>query len=335
MEMFFLILNLVLILFSFYFLLHLSKESKELKFCNKLFKEGSKTFYFASYLFPTLIRDKIVILYAFCRITDDLTDDYADNVKNVQLIDLYVKLLEISNSIEWINKLKSIEQIKNKDEILIVFTIFKRLVENEKIPVSYIKLLIKGYIHDSKLKIIYNDEELIKYCRYVASSVGLLCFHLFNVKYDENIIESAADLGIAFQLTNISRDILTDIDNNRIYVPSDRIKKDLKENPKHYAQGLILTAEVYYENAFNSIKHLPKSVQYAIMSALFIYRQIGIQILKKQKYSKREYTTLLTKLKILIQTYFILHFDLFKPKININKLQKISRLSIFDELKNV
>jgi phytoene synthase len=334
--MFLIVLTIILFftfLSVFYLILCLPEKSKEFKLCNKLFKKGSKTFYFASYLFPTLIREKIVILYAFCRITDDLTDDYSDNLENVKLINLYVELLEsFGNSSIWIDKLESIEQIKNKDEISIVFSMFKKLVEKEKIPISYIKLLIKGYIHDSKSETIHNNEELIKYCRYVASSVGLLCFHLFNVKYDKNIIEGAADLGIAFQLTNISRDILTDIDNNRVYIPLDRIKEDLKDNPKYYAQDLILSAEVYYENAFKNIKNLPNKVQYAIMAALFIYRQIGIQIIEKPKYSKREYTTLLTKLSILIKTYFILKFGLFKPEININKLEKISKSNIFNEL---
>ena len=83
---------------------------------------------------------------------------------------------------------------------------------------------------------------------------------------------SAIDLGIAMQLTNISRDVVEDLNNNRSYI---------NENFEEIKSTLML-AEKFYENSFHSISKIPISFRFAILVARRVYRKIGYKILKKK-----------------------------------------------------
>ena len=161
------------------------------------------------------------------------------------------------------------------------------------------ELLLFGFKQDTnKNIIILNENDLLSYCICVASSIGIVCTFIFiadnkdnnNYKYDISLLTNAAvSLGIAFQLTNISRDIITDlIQQNKIYIPQQWMIEntniyniELYRNTviRDYSVKLIKMAEIYYIDAWNGIKFLPTNVQFAIYSALKIYRQIGINIL--------------------------------------------------------
>ena len=96
---------------------------------------------------------------------------------------------------------------------------------------------------------------------------------ILNVR-EKSALLGAIDLGIAMQLTNISRDVIEDEKNNRIYIKKnfDEIKKTLK------------IAEKFYENSFVSIKKIPLFLRFSILVARRIYRQIGYEILKKKDF---------------------------------------------------
>ena len=94
---------------------------------------------------------------------------------------------------------------------------------------------------------------------------------ILNVK-NKNALKSAIDLGIAMQLTNISRDVLEDEKNNRFYISHNF--EEIKET--------IKTADLFYESSFSSIKKIPFSFRFAILVARRVYRKIGNKILKKK-----------------------------------------------------
>ena len=94
---------------------------------------------------------------------------------------------------------------------------------------------------------------------------------ILNVE-NKNALKSAIDLGIAMQLTNISRDVVEDSKNNRFYISSDF--DSIKENLK--------LADLFYESSFTSIKKIPISFRFAILVARRVYRRIGYNILKKE-----------------------------------------------------
>jgi len=88
----------------------------------------------------------------------------------------------------------------------------------------------------------------------------------------KNSMKAAIDLGIAMQLTNISRDVVEDANNNRFYIKYDfeNIKKTLR------------IADIFYESSFNSIKKIPFTFRFAILVARRIYKKIGDNILQKR-----------------------------------------------------
>ena len=88
----------------------------------------------------------------------------------------------------------------------------------------------------------------------------------------KNSLKSAIDLGIAMQLTNISRDVVEDLNNGRSY-----INLDFEE-----IKSTIQLAENYYENSFYSIQKIPFRLRFAILVARRVYRKIGYKIINKK-----------------------------------------------------
>ena len=120
---------------------------------------------------------------------------------------------------------------------------------------------------------------------------------------DKESLRSAIDLGIAMQLTNISRDVIEDENNNRSYIDADL----------DTIKSTILFADKFYENSFYAMKKIPLSLRFSIIVARRIYRKIGLKIAK-------------------IKT-----FEDYKNsgKIYVNNFEKIQEtlLSIFDLIK--
>ena len=132
--------------------------------------------------------------------------------------------------------------------------------------------LFDGVESDLKNKVtLETKEELIIYSYRVAGTVGLMMAKILNVK-SKTSLKAAIDLGIAMQLTNIARDVFEDISLNRSYInPSfDSIIETLK------------LADSFYKSSFKSISNIPINCRFAILVARRVYRQIGIEILKRE-----------------------------------------------------
>ncbi len=120
---------------------------------------------------------------------------------------------------------------------------------------------------------------------------------------EKNSLKSAIDLGIAMQLTNISRDVVEDLNNGRSY-----INLDFEE-----IKSTIQLAENYYENSFYSIQKIPFSLRFAILVARRVYRKIGYKILNKKNLNnyKRSGKIYVSNLEKIIETLYSL-LDLIK-----------------------
>ena len=146
------------------------------------------------------------------------------------------------------------------------------LINKFNIAPKIIDDLFDGVETDIKSKVEINtDRELYIYSYRVAGTVGLMMAKILNVK-ERSALLGAIDLGIAMQLTNISRDVIEDENNNRFYIKKnfDEIKRILK------------IADKFYNNSFISIKKIPFFFRYSILVARRVYRQIGNEILKKR-----------------------------------------------------
>ena len=216
----------------------------------------AKSFNWASFFLPKKTYKKCSALYDFCRVVDNIADN--KNAIEVKL----TKFKEFKDNFE--NKNFSDPIIKS---------IWDLIYENN-ISTKIIHDLFDGINSDIKEQVKLNTKkELLIYSYRVAGTVGLMMAKILKVD-KKNSLKSAIDLGIAMQLTNISRDVIEDLNNNRIYI--DQNFENIKST--------IQLSEEFYENSFYSIKEIPLSFRFSILVARRIYRKIGYKILKKKNF---------------------------------------------------
>ena len=216
----------------------------------------AKSFNWAGFFLPKKTYKKCSALYDFCRVMDNIADD--KNALEVKV----TKFKEFKDNFE--NKNFSDPIIKS---------IWDLIYENN-ISTKIIHDLFDGINSDIKEQVKLNTKkELLIYSYRVAGTVGLMMAKILKVD-KKNSLKSAIDLGIAMQLTNISRDVIEDFDNNRIYINQNF------ENIK----STIQLSEKFYENSFYSIKEIPLSFRFSILVARRVYRKIGYKILNKKNF---------------------------------------------------
>ena len=273
-----------------------------MKVKKNLLKKKSKSFYFASIFLSRSCFTNCSQLYNFCRIVDDIADN---NYKNKKFL-----LKNIYKSLTSPDTFES----KYVSEI-------KPLIKLKIINKECLKELIYGVLLDTKKKIsILDKSELINYAYYVAGTVGIMMAKILNTQ-NKYAYRYAVDLGIAMQLTNIMRDIKEDASIDRVYYPKKWIKltsKKILENNSNTIQTinkatekLFELSEIYYKSAFKGIAFLPFRSRFAILLALFVYRQIGRKIIKNNfsNLKKREIVSLYEKILCLLKVFFIFTFN--------------------------
>ena len=192
-------------------------------------------------------------LYDFCRTLDNIADD--EGTIDVKLR-RFLNFKNNFNNQEFQNPI-----IKNMWVLMDEYNISTKIVGD----------LFDGVESDIQNEVRLNSKkELLIYSYRVAGTVGLMMAKILNVK-ERSALLGAIDLGIAMQLTNISRDVIEDESNNRFYIKKnfDEIKRILK------------IADKFYSNSFISIKKIPFFLRFSILVARRVYRQIGNEILKK------------------------------------------------------
>ena len=245
----------------------------------------AKSFNWAGFFLPKQTYQKCSALYDFCRVIDNIADDKGS-----------VELKE--------NKFKNFENnFNNKNFDDPIIKNMWDLINEFNISLKIIHDLFEGIKSDIKEKVKLNSrKELLVYSYKVAGTVGLLMAKILNVS-KKSSLKSAIDLGIAMQLTNISRDVIEDLNNNRSYI---------NENFEEIHSTLIL-AEKFYENSFHSINEIPISFRFSILVARRVYRKIGYKILKKKTLEnyRKSGKIYVSNIEKIIET-FLSVFDLIK-----------------------
>ena len=245
----------------------------------------AKSFNWAGFFLPKETYLKCSNLYDFCRTLDNIADDEgAIDVKSR-------RFLNFKNN--FVNKEFQNPIIKNMWVLMDEYNISTKIVED----------LFDGVESDIQSEVKLNSKkELLIYSYRVAGTVGLMMAKILNVT-SSNSLKSAVDLGIAMQLTNISRDVMEDRKKNREY-----IKHDLSN-----IKNTITTADLFYNSCFNSIREIPIRCRFAILVARRVYREIGYKILKKgdiEEYN-RSGKIYVTKTGKIVQTILSI-FDFFR-----------------------
>jgi phytoene synthase len=245
----------------------------------------AKSFNWAGFFLPKQTYLKCSALYDFCRVADNIADsdeaieikkrkflDFQDNFNNQKFDDPVVKNM-------W------------------------QLIKEFNIPLKVVQDLLDGINSDIQKNIKLNKKkDLLLYSYRVAGTVGLMMAKILKVN-KKNSLKSAIDLGIAMQLTNISRDVVEDLNFGRSYINLnfEEIKSTIK------------LSENYYENSFYSIKEIPFAFRFAILVARRVYRKIGYKILNKQNLEnyKKSGKIYVTNVEKIVETLLSI-FDLIK-----------------------
>ena len=214
----------------------------------------AKSFSWAGFFLPKKTLNKCSALYDFCRVADNLADDEE----------------KIENKEKKFNQFEKDFNQKNFDNPIIKN--MWDLIDEFNISLNIVHDLLIGIKSDIKESVKLNSKkDLLIYSYRVAGTVGLMMAKILRVS-KKSSLKSAIDLGIAMQLTNISRDVIEDYKNNRSY-----IDKNFEE-----ISSTVNLAEAFYENSFYSIKDIPISFRFSILVARRVYRKIGHKILNKK-----------------------------------------------------
>ena len=245
----------------------------------------AKSFNWAGFFLPKQTYLKCSALYDFCRVADNI----ADSNEAIEL--KKIKFLDFQNNFN--NKKFDDPIIKN----------MWQLINEFDIPLKVVNDLLDGINSDIQQSIkLHKKKDLLLYSYRVAGTVGLMMAKILRVNKKDSL-KSAIDLGIAMQLTNISRDVVEDLNFGRSYI-------DLNFEE---IRSTIKLSESYYENSFYSIKEIPLAFRFAILVARRVYRKIGYKILKKQNLEnyKKSGKIYVTNIEKIVETFCSV-YDLIK-----------------------
>ncbi len=243
---------------------------------NKLLSAYGKSFHWARYFLGKEAGLQATQLYAFCRYLDDIADQ-PDNLGATKL----KSIQNIFNNYSY--QTGSYPEVDN----------FLLLKQELNLPVFAVKDLLKGLISDQGTVLLLNENQLIQYSYKVAGTVGLMMAPILGIS-SKKAIPFAVDLGIAMQLTNISRDVLEDAELGRRYIPGEwcddlsapkiveLAKNGTTEDRLKVSAAIkrtLLLAETYYVSGFKGLAYLPPRNHLAILIAGIIYRLIGRRLL--------------------------------------------------------
>jgi len=277
--------------------------------CRSITRSAAKNFYYAFLVLPPAKRQALCAVYAFMRRCDDIADDFK--------LPAYERRQRLE---AWLDAFHRAESGHPTDDpVLLALTDTQRRF---KIPVELLDQLAYGTGMDIQdvadgspqgegVQVLYRTfGDLRLYCYRVASVVGLVCIRVFG--YRDPAAEGLAEnLGLAFQLTNIIRDIQEDAGMGRIYLPAEDLDR-FKIAPSEFGQAVIperlrwlLAAEAdrareYYDAARELMLLIDEDSQPALWVLVTIYRRL------LEKISERKYDVFGKKIKLTVREKVII-----------------------------
>jgi 15-cis-phytoene synthase len=274
--------------------------------------KGSRSFAVASKLFDKPTRERAWLLYSWCRKCDDIADGQ----------DHGGPLSQVEDPKERLAFLTSMTDRALAGEVTCdpAFDALGLVVQECAIPHLWPRDLIAGFAMDADDFSPRNTDDLLRYCYHVAGVVGLMMAVVMGVDpTDEATLVRACDLGLAFQLANIARDIGEDADAGRCYIPATWLgkgdippgehmkppyRKAMADIGAHFAE----MAAAYEVSARVGASRLPFRARWAVLAAAGIYGDIAREVARRGQgaWDHRVFTSGAAKLgwiaKALVQT---------------------------------
>lgn len=193
----------------------------------RISRRSGSSFYRSFWLLPRAKRDAMSALYAFARVTDDLGDcdeplalrrswlQWWRQTTAMNLIGEGSQPIRLADGVENIPPNSSVDLVRHATEIM---PALRHAADRYQIPSRYLLEIIDGVMADQQKNRFDTFEQLEHYCYLVASAVGIACLHIWGFR-SPLPMQAAVDCGLAFQLTNILRDVSEDAARGRIYLP--------------------------------------------------------------------------------------------------------------------
>ncbi|MGD9857095.1 MAG: phytoene/squalene synthase family protein, partial [Planctomycetaceae bacterium] len=181
------------------------------RYCQRLARRTGRNFYFSFLPLPRPLFRDMCALYAFMRVTDDLGDDESRSPAQRQ-----------AALRSWRGELDAV--LAGERPSHPVVAALADVQRRHEIPPEYLHAVITGVESDLRPAEIETFAELSDYCYHVAGAVGLCCIHVWGFA-DPRAKERAVDCGVAFQLTNILRDLRADAQAGRVYLPREDLRQ--------------------------------------------------------------------------------------------------------------
>jgi phytoene synthase len=251
--------------------------------CNSIAQREAKNFYYAFRVLPEHKRNAMCAVYAFMRRADDISDD--ESLSIAERRDVMDR---------WLEAWRTARQGASTDDP--IFIALNDTQRRFNIPDSLLEELVQGTSMDLEprpatacgLQTYANFDELYRYCYLVASVVGLVCIRIFGYT-DTHAEKLAEETGVAFQLTNILRDVKEDVERGRVYLPLDLLQEfDVSlDRLKALSTGAAITttersmlrnlgsrAEEYYGSAQRLLPLIDRDSRAALWVLVRIYHEL-------------------------------------------------------------
>jgi 15-cis-phytoene synthase len=251
--------------------------------------KGSKSFALASKLFAPDVRERAWLLYSWCRKCDDIADgqDHGGALSVVENPEERLAFLRAMTE-------KALAGGVTGDP---AFDALGLVVAECRIPHAWPRDLIQGFAMDAEDFTPRTTADLLTYCYHVAGVVGLMMAVIMGVSPDdEETLKHANDLGLAFQLANIVRDVGEDADAGRCYLPAtmlgkadippgEHMKPPYRRGLAQVAAKLTVMAGEYETSARQGAKRLPFRSRWAVLAAAGIYGGIAREVERRGEHA--------------------------------------------------
>ncbi len=246
---------------------------------------GSKSFRLASRLFDRPTRERAWLLYAWCRHCDDLADGQTLGHDATAVADAQKRL-----SLIRVGTQAALDGVPVGD---MPFDALRLVASECALPHRFVWDHVEGFALDARDWRPRTEADLLRYCYYVAGAVGCMMAVVMGVSPDdEETLARASDLGIAFQLANIARDLKDDDAIGRCYLPEEwlaeldippgeQMRPDYRDRMAVLARRLAALVERYEASARIGARKLPFRSRWAVLTAAGIYGDIAREVARR------------------------------------------------------